>query len=165
MLYGTTCALPSPSPPALLTLLLPVARDGTSQDGTDEGGIVGDDGGAGSRRDVTGGDDTDDGANTSAECEEDEDDHTPSPSQPSEQLIYVFLFDILFIVSHLCEEEGHVVWDVSMSVCASASQCILVPALSNPLSDVEGMRRAATGEMMCLFVCFIVTCQSHAVHL
>ena len=84
MQYGTTCALPSPSSPALLTLLLPVARDGTSQDGTDEGGIVGDDGGAGSRRDVTGGDDADDGANTSAECKED--DHTPSPSQSSEHI-------------------------------------------------------------------------------
>ena len=86
MQYGTTCALPSPSSPALLTLLLPVARGGTSQDGTDEGGIVGDDGGAGSRRDVTGGDDVDDGADTSAECKEDEDDHTPSSSQSSEHI-------------------------------------------------------------------------------
>ena len=81
MQYGTTCALPSPSSPALLTLLLPVARDGTSQDG-----IVGDDGGAGSRCDVTGRDDADDGANTSAECKEDEDDHTPSHSQSSEHI-------------------------------------------------------------------------------
>ena len=56
--YGTTCALPSPFSPALLTLLLPVARDGTSQDGTDEGGIIGDDGGVDRRRVVTGGDDT-----------------------------------------------------------------------------------------------------------
>ena len=46
--------------------LLPVARGGTSQDGTDEGGTVGDDGGAGSRRDVTGGDDAD-GVNTNTE--------------------------------------------------------------------------------------------------
>ena len=87
MQYGTTCALPSPSSPALLTLLLPVARDGTSQDGTDEGGLVGDDGGASSRRDVTGGDHTDDGADTSAERKEDEDDHTPSPSRSSEHAV------------------------------------------------------------------------------
>ena len=86
MQYGTTSALPSPSSPALLTLLLPVACDGTSQDGTDEGGLVGDDGGAGSRRDGTGGDHADDRANTSAECKEDEDDHTPSPSQSSEHI-------------------------------------------------------------------------------
>ena len=75
---------PLPFSPALLPLLLPVAREGTSQDGTDEGGIVGDDGGAGSRRDVTDGDDADDGANTSAECKEEKDDHTTSPLQSSE---------------------------------------------------------------------------------
>ena len=69
---------PLPFLSSLLTLLLPVARAGTSQDGTDEGGIVGDDGGASS------GDDADDGA--SAECKEDEDDHTPSPSQSSEHV-------------------------------------------------------------------------------
>ena len=79
------CALPSPSSPALLTHLLPVARDGTSQDGTDEGAIVGDFV-ASSIRDVTGGDHTDDRADTSAECKEDEDDHTPSPSQSSEHI-------------------------------------------------------------------------------
>ena len=61
----------------------PVARDGTSQDGTDEGGIIGDDGGAGSRCDVTGGDNADDGVHTTAECTKDEDDHPPSPSQSS----------------------------------------------------------------------------------
>ena len=86
MQYVTTCALPSPSSPALLTLLLPVACDGTSQDGTDEGAIVGDDVGASSRHGVTGGDYTDDRANTSAECKEDEDNHTPSPSQLSEHI-------------------------------------------------------------------------------
>ena len=66
-----TCAHPSPSSPVLLTLLLPVAHDGISQDGTDEGGIVGD------------------GANTSTECKEDEDDHTPSPSRSSEPRLYI----------------------------------------------------------------------------
>ena len=86
MQYGTTCALPSPSSPALLHLLLSVARDGTSQDGTDEGTIIGDDGVASSIRHVTGGDHIDDRANTSAECKEDEDDHTPSPSQSSEHI-------------------------------------------------------------------------------
>ena len=80
-------ALPFPSFPALLTLLLPVAHDGTSQDGTDEDGIIGDDGGAGSRRDVTGGDDADDGADTSAECKDDEEDHTPSPSHSSRHAV------------------------------------------------------------------------------
>ena len=91
--------VPSPSSPALLTLLLPVARDGTSQDGTDEGGIVGDDGGAGSGRDVAGGDDTDDRANASAECKEDENDHTPSPSQSSEHAVPMrgFIKDIYFL--------------------------------------------------------------------
>ena len=54
----------------------------------DEGGIIGDDGGAGG----AGGDDADDRANTSAECKEDENDHTPSPSQSSEHLIYDVLF-------------------------------------------------------------------------
>ena len=79
-------------------LLLPVARDGTSQDDTDEGGIVGDDGGAGSRRAVTGGDDAD-GADTSAERKEDEDDHTPSPSQSSEHAVPMrgFIKDIHFV--------------------------------------------------------------------
>ena len=55
----------------------------TSHDGTDEGGLVGD-GVARSRHDITDGDDTDDRANTSAECKEDEDDHTNSLSQSSE---------------------------------------------------------------------------------
>ena len=91
MQYGTTCALPSPSSPVLLTLLLPVAHDDSIQNGTDEGGIVGDDGGAGSRCDVTGRDDTDNRANTSAECKEDEDDHTPSPSQSSEHISFVIV--------------------------------------------------------------------------
>ena len=66
-----------------ITLLLPVACGGTSQDGTNEGGIVGD-GGTGSKHDVTDGDDTDDRAYTSAEGQEDDGDHTPSPSQSSE---------------------------------------------------------------------------------
>ena len=70
-------ALPSPSSPALLTLLLPVACEGTSQHDTDEGGIVGDDGAAGSRRDVTGRYNADDGAITSAESKNSKDDHTP----------------------------------------------------------------------------------------
>ena len=77
----------SVSSPALLTHLLPVAHDGTSQDGTDEGGIVGDNGGASSRWDITGGDDADDGANTSAECMDNEDDHTLSSSQSSEHAV------------------------------------------------------------------------------
>ena len=63
--------------PALLPLLLPIECDGKSQDGTDESGLVGD-GGAGIRHDVTDGDDTDDRANTSAECTE-ERMTTPSP--------------------------------------------------------------------------------------
>ena len=71
-----------PSPP--LPLLLPVARDGTSQDGPNEGDLVGDDDGAGSRHDITGGYDADDGANTTAKCKED--DHTPSPSKSSEHI-------------------------------------------------------------------------------
>ena len=104
MQYVTTCALPSLSSLALLTLL-PVARDGTSQDGTDEGGIVGDDGGSVSRRDVTGGDDADDRANTSAECTEDEDDHTLSPSQSSEHVYFdSCLLDIL-LYSVSCVEK------------------------------------------------------------
>ena len=70
------------------SLLLPVACGGTSQDDTDEGGIVGD-GGAGSKRDVTDGDDTDDRAYTSAEGQEDDGDHTPSPSQSSEHSYFV----------------------------------------------------------------------------
>ena len=79
--------LPSPFPLLSLTLplplLLPVACGGTSQDGTDEGGIIVGDGGAGSRRDITDGDDIDDRAYTSAEGQEDDGDHTPSPSQSS----------------------------------------------------------------------------------
>ena len=98
MQYGTTCALPSPSSPAL-TLLLPVARDGTSQDGTNEGGIIGDDGGAGSRCDVTGEDDADEGANTSAECKEDEEDHNLSPSHSSR---HVVCMDMIVGNSQLC---------------------------------------------------------------
>ena len=66
-----------------LTVLLPVACGGTSQDGTDEGGIVGD-GGAGSKHVVTDGNDTDDRAYTGGESQEDDGDHTPSPSQSSE---------------------------------------------------------------------------------
>ena len=65
-----------------LTLLLPVACGGTSQDGTDEGGTVGD-GWAGSKRGVTDGDDSDDRTYTSADGQEDDGDHTPSPSQSS----------------------------------------------------------------------------------
>ena len=79
-------SLPVPSLPFLtcpLTLLLPVAYGGTSQDGTHAGGIVGD-GGTGSRRDVTDGNDTDERAYTSAEDQEEDGDHTPSPSQSSE---------------------------------------------------------------------------------
>ena len=78
-----SCSLPSPFLSCLLTVLLPAACGGTSEDGTDEGGIVGD-GGAGSIRDVTDGDDTDDRAYTSAEGQEDDGDHPPSPSQSSE---------------------------------------------------------------------------------
>ena len=75
----------APFPPLLLlplTVLLPVACGGTSQNGTNAGGIVGD-GGAGSKRDVNDGDDTDDRVYTSAEGQEDDSDHTPSPSQSS----------------------------------------------------------------------------------
>ena len=71
----------APFPP--LPLLLPVACGGNSQDGTNEGGIVGD-GRAGSKHDVTVGNDTDDRAYTRAEGQKDVDDHTPSSSQPSE---------------------------------------------------------------------------------
>ena len=88
---------PLPFLSSLLTLLLPVARDGTSQDGTDEGGIVGDDGGAGSRRDVTGGDHTDDRINTSTERKEDEDDHTPYPSQSSEHAVCMDMYEIAIL--------------------------------------------------------------------
>ena len=73
----------SVSSPALLPLPLPVACGGTSQDGTDEG----DDGSAGSRCDVTGGDDAEDRAYTSSECMEYEDDCTPSPSQSSRHAV------------------------------------------------------------------------------
>ena len=79
-------SLPVPSLPFLtcpLTLLLPAACGGTSQDGTHAGGIVAD-GGTGSRRDVTDGNDTDERAYTSAEGQEEDGDHTPSPSQSSE---------------------------------------------------------------------------------
>ena len=94
--YGTVCPLSSPSspPPSFLlpllplTVLLPVACGGTSQDGTDEGGIVGD-GGAGSKRDVNDGDDTDDRVYTSAEGQEDGDVHTPSPLQSSKHSVFV----------------------------------------------------------------------------
>ena len=65
-----------------LTPLLPVACGGTTQDDTD-GGIVGD-GAAGRKQDVNDGDDTNDRAYTSAEGQEDDGDHTPSPSQSSE---------------------------------------------------------------------------------
>ena len=65
-----------------LTPLLPVACGGTSQDDTDEGGIVGD-GAADSKQDVNDEDDTDDRVYTSAEGQEDDSDHTPSPSQSS----------------------------------------------------------------------------------
>ena len=65
-----------------LTPLLPVACDGTSQDSIDEGGIVGDCA-AGSKQDITDGDDTDERVYTSAEGQEDDGDHTPSPSQSS----------------------------------------------------------------------------------
>ena len=86
--YGILCPFPSSPPPSLPFLsgpltLLSVACGGTSQGDTDEGGIVGD-GGAASKRDVTDGDDTDDRAYTSAEGQEDDGDHTPSPSQSSE---------------------------------------------------------------------------------
>ena len=73
--------------------LLPVACNGTSQDGTDEGSIVSDDR---RRRDVTGGDDIDDGANTSAECK-DEDDHTPFPSQSSEHAVCMNMKEIAIL--------------------------------------------------------------------
>ena len=94
--HSKVCLLhPLPLPPPLLpflscplTLLLPVACGGTSQDGTDECGIGGS-GGVGSKRDVTDGDDTDDRAYTSAEGQEDDGDHTPSPSQSSEHSIFV----------------------------------------------------------------------------
>ena len=80
--YDTVCPLLSPILSCPLTLLLPVACGGTSRDGTDEGGTIGD-GWAGSKRGVTDGDDTDDQAYTSAEGQEDDGDHTPSPSQSS----------------------------------------------------------------------------------
>ena len=100
MQYGTIYASP---PLPLLSFpphpLLPVAHDGTSWDDTDEGHIVGDDGGDDSRRDVTGGDDADDKANTSAECKDDENDHTPSPSQSSEHAV---LMHGLVEDSHFC---------------------------------------------------------------
>ena len=101
------CPLPPPSstapslplpllPPPLpffscpLTLLLPVACGGTSQDDTDEGGISSD-GGADSKRVVTDGDDT------SAEGQEDDGDHTPSPSQSSEHSY------IVHVCVHVCK--------------------------------------------------------------
>ena len=46
-------------------------------------GIIGD-GGAGSKRDITDGDDTNDRAYTAAEGQEDDGDHTSCPSQSSE---------------------------------------------------------------------------------
>ena len=140
--YGTTCALPSPSPPALLTLLLPVARDGTSQDGTDEGGIVGDDGGAGSRCDVAGGNDADDGANTSAECEEDEDDHTPSPSQPSEHLIYECFVRHTVLLCLICVREKAMLY-------GSTPSCVL--SLSFSLSNTNGF------DVYCYFSLKVIT--------
>ena len=83
----TSPALPFPAHPFLFLscphTLLPVAYGGTSQDDTDEGGIVSD-GGAGSKHDVTDGDDTDDRDYSSAEGQEDDGDLTPSPSQSSE---------------------------------------------------------------------------------
>ena len=98
-----SCPLLSPFLSCSLTLLLPVAFGGTSHNGTDENGIVGD-GEAGSKCDVTDGDDTDDRAYTSAEGQEDDGDHTPSPSQSSKR-VCVFM----------CVN-GHVMWAVSMSV-------------------------------------------------
>ena len=81
-----TCPSPPPSSPAPClslpapcTLLLPVAYGGSSQ-----GGIIVGHGGTGSRHYVTDGDDTDDEAYTSAEGQEDDGVHTPSPSQSSE---------------------------------------------------------------------------------
>ena len=66
-----------------------VACAGTSQDGTNAGGIVGD-GGAGSKRDVNKGDDTDDRVYTSAEGQEDDGVHTPSRLQSSKYVcVYV----------------------------------------------------------------------------
>ena len=60
---------------------LPVAHDGTSQEDTDEDSILGDDGGDASKRDGT-----DDRADTSADCREDGDDHTSSPSPSSRHI-------------------------------------------------------------------------------
>ena len=77
------CTLSSPPLPLLLSSpssYLYIACGGTSQDGTDEG----DDGSTGSRLDVTVGHDAEDGAYTSSECTEYENDFTPSPSQSSE---------------------------------------------------------------------------------
>ena len=72
-----------PSSPLPFPLLLPVACGGTSRDGTDEGGTVGD-GGPGSRGYISDGDDTDDRDCTSAEGQENDGDHTLSPLQSSE---------------------------------------------------------------------------------
>ena len=60
---------------------LPVAHDGTSQEDTDEGSILSDDGGDASKRDGT-----DDRADTSADCREGGDDHTSSPSPSSRHI-------------------------------------------------------------------------------
>ena len=99
---------PLAPPPLPLPLLLLVACGGTSRDGTDEGGIVGD-GAAGSKQDVTDGDDTDDRAYTSAEGQKDDRDHTPSPSQSSEHSLFVLVCMFMCV-------NGHVMWAVSMSV-------------------------------------------------
>ena len=64
--------------------LLPVACGGTSRDGTDEGGTVGD-GGTGSRHVIT------------AEEQEDDSDHTPSHSQSSEHSSF------LHVHVHVCK--------------------------------------------------------------
>ena len=70
-----SCPFPPPSSPNPHSLL-PVACGGASQDVINEGGIVGD-GAAGSKHDVTDGEDTDDRAYTTAEGQEDD---GPSPS-------------------------------------------------------------------------------------
>ena len=74
---------------------------------TYEVSIVGDSG-AGSKRDITDGDDTDDRAYTGAEGQEDDGDHTLSPSQSSE---HSYLCVCMFMYVN-----GRVMWAVSMSV-------------------------------------------------
>ena len=78
--------------PSLLRFL-PVAHAGTSQEDTDEGSVLGDDGG------VTKHDGTDDRANTSADYRDGDDDHTSSHSQSSR---YICLLLVILFYSASC---------------------------------------------------------------